>query len=172
MLGFLISQESASPTLGLSPDAGEMTGFPGILGVFRSRKMTTLTLLRSVVAWVWTLLHCYCCDLVCQKKIKQQQHPVPCPPHPLPNQWLGVGALPLGVPNESFPPQSCLTPSPPGGLYNVPAPTSVPRFTQAGSMLLLPVLLAASSWSRKPHSLSPIFAVCGEHCPCSRLQPF
>uniref|UniRef100_A0A8B9DMZ4 Ig-like domain-containing protein n=1 Tax=Anser cygnoides TaxID=8845 RepID=A0A8B9DMZ4_ANSCY len=35
-----------------------MTSFPGILGVFRSHRRTALTLLRSVVAWVWTLLHC------------------------------------------------------------------------------------------------------------------
>lgn len=73
---------------------------------------------------------------------------------------------------ESFPPQSCLTPSPPARLYNLPAPTPVPRFTQAGSMLLLPVLLAASCWSRKPRSPSPLLPLCGEHSPCSRLQTF
>ena len=78
----------------------------------------------------------------------------------------------MGVPNESFPPQSWLTPSPPGGLYNLPAPTSVPHFTQAGGMLLLPVLLAASCWSRKPRSLSPLLPLCGEPSPCSRLQTF
>lgn len=62
----------------------------------------------------------------------------------------------MGVPNESFPPQSCLTLSPPGGLYNLPAPTSVPRFTQAGSMLLLPILLAASCWSRGDTQAVPV----------------
>lgn len=62
--------------------------------------------------------------------------------------------------------------SPPEGLYNISVSISFPGLTRMGSMLLLPVLLATSFWSCKPFFLSPLFPVCGQHSPGSKLQCF